>query len=109
MAYVEPRGLSHDALDRVLRNGARSLAVVTYSVAVVVAIMILSPVLFSGGEGTVQLPNGPTPVAYKTQPGQNAAVIAAQHGLGLTHYYLLNPELRTLGDGPGKPVVVGWR
>lgn len=109
MAYVEQTGVSHETFDRVLRNGARSLAFAAYGTAVAVVVMILSPVLFAGGSGTVELPNGPTAVSAKVEPGESVTAIAADHGLGLSHYFLLNPGTETLGDRGGKPVVVAWR
>jgi LysM repeat protein len=109
MAYVEQKGLSHEALARVLRNGARALAFATYGTAVAVALVILSPVLFARGSSTVELPVGPTAVTAKVEPGESASAIAAEHGLGLSHYFVLNPGTRTFDDRDGKPVVVAWR
>ena len=109
MAYVEQKGLSHEALDRVLRNGARSLAFAAYGTAVAVAFIILSPVLFAHGSGTVALPDASTEVSAKVEPGESASVIAAEHGLGLSHYFVLNPGSKTLREPTGKSVVVAWR
>jgi hypothetical protein len=45
MAYVQPRGTSHDLSAATLRQGTRLVAIAAYAGAVAVAFVLLSPVL----------------------------------------------------------------
>jgi len=51
MAYVQPRGTSHDLAAAALRQGTRFLAIAAYAVAVAAAFLLLSPVLPKAATG----------------------------------------------------------
>jgi hypothetical protein len=108
MAYVHPRERQHDAIDVVVRNAARLLAVIAYAAAVVIAVLILAPVAFDGSEATVDTSRGPATVTYTTGPGDTPAAVAAGHGIPLAELYALNPELQAL-PARGEKLVVGLR
>jgi hypothetical protein len=110
MAYVQPRGTSHDLAAAAQRQGTRFLAIATYAVAVAIAYVILSPVLPGRGSGAAAVvPTGPQPVLYTVSPADTPDVIAASHGISLAQLYALNPSLTPLTRAQGEQVVVGLR
>jgi|SRR6187200_3789318 LysM repeat protein len=110
MAYVQPRGTSHDLAAAALRQGTRFLAIAAYAVAVAAAFLLLSPVLPSrGSEASAVVPTAPEPVLYTVTPGETYAGIAAGHGISLAQVFALNPELTPLTHAGGKQIVVGLR
>jgi hypothetical protein len=110
MAYVQPRGTSHDLPAAALRQGTRFVAVAAYAVAVAVAFVLLSPVLPSRGSGAATIvPTGPQPVLYTVSPAETPDVIAASHGISLAQLYALNANLTPLTRAEGEQVVVGLR
>jgi hypothetical protein len=110
MAYVQPRGTSHDLAAATLRQGARFVAIAAYTFAVAVAFVLLSPVLPSrGSDASALVPTGPEPVLYTVAPGETYAGIAAGHGISLAQVFALNPELTPLTHAGGKQIVVGLR
>jgi hypothetical protein len=110
MAYVQPRGTSHDLSAATLRQGTRFVAVAAYAGAVAVAFILLSPVLPSrGSEASAILPTGPEPALYTVARGETYAGIASAHGISLARLFALNPELTPLTKAGGKQVVVGLR
>lgn len=110
MAYVHPRGTSHDLASAALRYGTRFVAIAAYAVAVAVAFVLLSPVLPSRGSGAVAVvPPGPQPVLYTLSPADTLDAIAASHGISLAELFALNPDLTPLNRARGEQVVVGLR
>jgi len=110
MAYVQPRGTSHDLAAAALRQGTRFVAIAAYTVAVAVAFVLLSPVLPSrGSETSAVVPTAPDPVLYTVARGETYAGIAAGHGISLAQVFALNPELTPLTHAGGKQIVVGLR
>jgi len=109
MAYVQPRGTSHDLTAAALRQATRFVAIAAYAVAVAVAFVLLSPVLPSRGSATAAVPTGPQPVLYTVSSGDTPDVIAASHGISLAQLYALNPNLTPLNRAQGEQVVVGLR
>jgi LysM repeat protein len=109
MAYVQPRGTSHDLSAAALRQGTRFVAVAAYAAAVAVAIVLLSPVLPGRGSSAATVPTGPQPVLYTVSPADTPDVIAASHGISLAQLYALNPNLTPLTRAQGEQVVVGLR
>ena len=108
MAYVQPRGTTHDLAAATLRHGTRFVAIAAYAVAVAVAIVLLSPVLPSrGSEASTDLPTGSEPVLYTMTPGETYAGIASAHGISLAQLFALNPELTPLTHAGGTQIVVG--
>jgi hypothetical protein len=108
MAYVHPRETSRDVVAVLLRNGTRVVAVAAYTVAVLVAFVILAPILPTrGSDAAFEIPAGPTPVPYTLQPGDTPASVASAHGLSLAQLYSLNPDLTPFTKGG--QVVVGLR
>jgi len=110
MAYVQPRGISHELAAAALRQGTRFVAIAAYAAAVAVAFVILSPVLLSrGSEASADVPTGPQPVLYTVSPGETYPGIAAGHGISLARLFALNQDLTPLTHANGKQVVVGLR
>ena len=110
MAYVQPRGTSHDLSPATLRQGTRFVAVAAYAGAVAVAFVLLSPVLPSrSSEASAVVPTGPEPVLYTVARGETYAGIASAHGISLARLFALNPELTPLTKAGGKQIVVGLR
>jgi LysM repeat protein len=110
MAYVQPRGTSHDLAAAALRHGTRFVAIAAYAAAVAVALVLLSPVLPSrGSEASAVVPTGPEPVLYTVARGETYAGIASAHGISLARLFALNPELTPLTNAGGKQIVVGLR
>jgi len=110
MAYVQPRGTSHDLGAAALRQGTRFVAIAAYTVAVAVAFVLLSPVLPSrGSETSAVVPTAPDPVLYTVARGETYAGIAAGHGISLAQVFALNPELTPLTHVGGQQIVVGLR
>jgi len=110
MAYVQPRGTSHDLAAAALRQGTRFVAIAAYAVAVAVAFVLLSPVLPGRGSGAaVIVPTGPEPVLYTVSPADTPDAIAASHGISLAQLYALNPDLTPFTHPRGEQVVVGLR
>jgi LysM repeat protein len=108
MAYVQPRGTTHDFAAATLRHGTRFVAIAAYAAAVAVAIVLLSPVLPSrGSKAAAVLPTGPEPVLYTVAPGETYAGIASAHGISLARLFALNPELTPLTHAGGTQIVVG--
>jgi hypothetical protein len=106
MAYVQPRGTTHDLAAATLRHGTRFVAIAACAVAV--AIVLLSPVLPSrGSEAFTDLPTGSEPVLYTMAPGETYASIASAHGISLARLFALNPELTPLTHAGGTQIVVG--
>ena len=109
MAYVQPRGTSHELSAATLRQGTRFVAVAAYAGAVAVAFVLLSPVLPSrSSEASAVVPTGPEPVLYTVARGETYAGIASGHGISLARLFALNPELTPLTTR-GKQIVVGLR
>lgn len=110
MAYVHPRGTSHELSAAALRQGTRFVAIAAYAAAVAVAFVLLSPVLPSlGSEASADVPTGPEPVLYTVAPGETYAGIAAGHGISLARLFALNQDLTPLTNADGKQIVVGLR
>ena len=110
MAYVQPRGTSHDLAAAALRQGTRFLAIAAYAVAVAAAFLLLSPVLPSrGSEASAVVPTGPEPELYTVARGETYAGIAAGHAISLAQVFALNPELTPLTHAGGKQIVIGLR
>jgi hypothetical protein len=110
MAYVHPRRSTDDVLAGVVRQGRRFVALAAYTVAVAVALVILSPVLPSrGSEPGADIPVGHQPVLYTVQPGDTLSGIASSQGISLARLFALNPKLAPLSDTNGESVVVGLR
>jgi len=110
MAYVQPRGTSHDLSAATLRQASRFVAIAAYAGAVAVAFVLLSPVLPSrGSEASAVVPTGPEPVLYTVARGETYAGIASAHGISLARLFALNPELAPLTNARGKQIVVGLR
>jgi LysM repeat protein len=110
MAYVQPRGTSHDLAAAALRQGTRFVAIAAYAAAVAVAFVLLSPVLPSrGSEASAVVPTGPKPVLYTVARGETYAGIASAHGISLARLFALNPELTPVTNAGGKQIVVGLR
>jgi hypothetical protein len=110
MAYVQPRGTSHELSAATLRQGTRFVAVAAYAGAVAVAFVLLSPVLPSrSSEASAVVPTGPEPVLYTVARGETYAGIASGHGISLAGLFALNPELTPLTNARGKQIVVGLR
>jgi hypothetical protein len=109
MAYVQPRGTSHDFAAVALRQGTRFVAIAAYAAAAV-AFVLLLPVLPSGGsEASAIVPTRPEPVLYTVAPGETYAGIASAHGISLARLFALNPELTPLTRTGGEQIVVGLR
>ena len=80
MAYVQPRGTSHDLSAATLRQGTRLVAIAAYAGAVAVAFVLLSPVLPSrGSEASAVVPTGPEPELYTVARGETYAGVASAH------------------------------
>ena len=110
MAYVQPRGTSHELAAAALRQGTRFVAIAAYAAAVAVAFVVLSPVLPSrGSEASADVPAGPQPVLYTVAPGETYAGIAAGRGISLARLFALNQDLTPLTHAGGKQIVVGLR
>ena len=110
MAYVQPRGTSHDLAAATLRQGTRFVAIAAYAVAVAVAFVLLSPVLPSrGSDASAVVTTGPEPVLYTVARGETYAGIASAHGISLARLFALNPELTPVTNAGGKQIVVGLR
>jgi len=109
MAYVEPRGTSHDLAAAALRQSTRFVAIAAYTGAVGVAFVLLSPVLSGGGSEAAVVPTGPQPVLYTVSAADTPDAIAASHGISLAQLYALNPDLTPLTHAQGEQVVVGLR
>jgi LysM repeat protein len=110
MAYVQPRGTSHDLSVATQRQATRFVAVAAYAGAVAVAFVLLSPVLPSrSSEASAVVPTGPEPVLYTVASGETYAGIASAHGISLARLFALNPELMPLTKAGGKQIVVGLR
>jgi LysM repeat protein len=110
MAYVQPRGSTHDLAAATLRHGTRFVAIAAYAAAVAVAIVLLSPVLPSrGSKASAVPPTGPERVFYTVAPGETYAGIASAHGISLARLFALNPELTPLTHAGGTQIVVGLR
>ena len=107
MAYVQPRGTSHELAAAALRQSTRFVAVASYAVAVAVAFVLLSPVLPGGSEAGAVVPTGPQPVLYTVGPGETPSVIAASQGISPAQLFALNPKLTPLTHEGGASVVVG--
>ena len=110
MAYVQPRGTSHDLSAATVRQGTRFVAIAAYAGAVAVAFVLLSPVLPGrSSEASAVVPTGPEPVFYTVARGETYAGIASGHGISLARLFALNPELTPLTKAGGKQIVVGLR
>jgi hypothetical protein len=110
MAYVQPRGTSHDLAAATLRQGTRFVAIAAYAAASAVAFVLLLPVLPSrGSEASAIVPTRPEPVLYTVAPGETYAGIASAHGISLARLFALNPELTPLTRTGGEQIVVGLR
>ena len=110
MAYVQPRGTSHDLAAAALRQGTRFVAIAAYAGAVAAAYVLHSPMLSSrGSEASAVVPTGPEPVLYTVARGETYAGIASGHGISLARLFALNPELTPLTKAGGKQIVVGLR
>jgi hypothetical protein len=110
MAYVQPRGTSHDLAAAALRQGTRFVAIAAYAAAVAVAFVLLSPVLPGRGSGAAGIvPTGPQPVLYTVSAADTLDTIAASYGISLAQLYALNPELTPLTHAPGEQLVIGLR
>ena len=110
MAYVQPRGTSHDLSAATLRQGTRLVAIAAYAGAVAIAFVLLSPVLPNrGSEASAVVPTGPEPVLYTVARGETYAGVASAHGISLARLFALNPELTPLTTAGGKQIVVGLR
>ena len=110
MAYVQPRGTSHDLAAAALRSRNRFVAIAAYAVAVAVAFVLLSPALPSrGSEASAVVPTGPEPELYTVARGETYAGIAAGHAISLAQVFALNPELTPLTHAGGKQIVIGLR
>jgi hypothetical protein len=109
MAYVQPRGTSHELAAAALRQGSRLVAIAAYAAAVAVAFVILSPALPSRGSEVAVVPTGPQPVLYTVAPGETYAGIAAGRGISIARLFALNQDLTPLTHAGGKQLVVGLR
>jgi LysM repeat protein len=107
MAYVHPSPTSRDVLGTLQRNTTRAVAVVAYGTAFVVAVLMLSPILFKGSGVAAPIPAGPAPILYTVQAGDTPGTIAAAHGLSLAELYSLNPSLTPFTTAKGARIVVG--
>jgi LysM repeat protein len=110
MAYVHPRRSADGIAAIALRQATRFVAIASYTVAVTVAFVLLSPVLPGrGSEAVAVVPAGPQPVVYTLRPGDTLDGIAASQGISLAQLFAMNPDLTPLTDAVGESVVVGLR
>jgi LysM domain len=108
MAAIEPVVRNAARLHDALRHTTRLVAVVSYVVAVIVAVVLVRPA-FQGVKTSAEVVR-PTPVTKQIdtlRKGETVATFAARHGLELGDLLALNPSIDSLTLKAGTKLRVG--
>jgi hypothetical protein len=108
MAAIDPTVRNTTRLPHLLRRTTRLIAVACYTVAVIVAILLVRPAFRDVQAPTVVAPAAPVAEQMDAlRKGETVATFAARHGLELGDLLALNPSIDSLTLRAGTKLRVG--